>query len=133
VDLEKLGDLLMAAPKDEVYRIKAVMYSLDAPCASTGEPAASPETPGLPGRYILNWAFGRWTFTAVESDPQSGSGTTATSDATTTSTVEGEPLLRMTIVSARYESTKWRKRIEAGEFIAAVKDTGTTLLNVKKI
>jgi G3E family GTPase len=119
VDLEKLGDLLMATPKDEVYRIKAVVHSLEAPSASTGEQAAPPETPGLPGRYILNWAFGRWTFTAVPLTESTG-------------TEAGEPILRMTIISARYELAKWQKRIEAGEFIAAA-DPELALLQVNKV
>jgi G3E family GTPase len=120
VDIEKMGDLLMAAPKDEVYRIKAVLHSLEAPCASTGEPAVAPETPGFPGRYILNWAFGRWTVTAV---PFTGS----------TDGKAGEPIVRMTIVTARYESAKWRKRIDAGEFVAAALDPEQALLQVNKV
>jgi hypothetical protein len=56
--------------------------------------------PELPN-YILNWAFGRWTFTPSPSlaelerpDPQS--------------TV----IARMTLILARYESSKWQRKLE---------------------
>ncbi|KAJ1328995.1 CobW/HypB/UreG nucleotide-binding domain-containing protein [Microdochium nivale] len=112
VDPARLMKLLKAAPKDEVYRIKSV---LTAPTGSvTGsEDAASPaaqsvEDPGQSQqqqtRYILNWAFGRWTFTPLISS----SGEHESSDATP---------LRMTLILARYESTKWKKKLESGGFL----------------
>lgn len=116
VDLEKFGDFLLTPPKDEVYRIKGVIYTLEAPSSSTGEKVAPSSNPGSPGRYILNWAFGRWTFTAV---PASDSAE--------------EPIARLTVVTARYESTKWRRRIESGEFVTAANGPEGANLVVKKV
>ncbi|KAI9834828.1 MAG: hypothetical protein M1819_002736 [Sarea resinae] len=87
IDLEALESFLLAAPKDEVYRIKAIMRSSRPPNASNGEPAvpAPPTTPlhdqekaseepaaaaaAVAGKYILNWAFGRWTFSPLVPAP----------------------------------------------------------------
>jgi G3E family GTPase len=110
IDLEKLEHLLTSAPKDEVYRIKAILYALEAPSSSSGEHAEKPPTEGVPHRYILNWAFGRWTFTAVEN----------------TNAAE-EPLLRMTIVTARYEGAKWQKRVNSGEMVATIDESHSKL------
>jgi len=138
VDIDKLTDLLNSAPKDEVYRIKAVLYSLNAPTSSTGETAAAPPNEGFPGRYILNWAFGRWTFNAVPMT-DSAQGTPLASGVDTPVASEtpalgaGEPVVRMTVVTARDEATKWQKKIEAGDLVAAALDPQTALLQVKKI
>ena|ERR1700761_5134924 len=117
VDLEKLDHLLHSAPKDEVYRIKGLVYAFDAPCSSTGECAEAPPTKGVPHQYILNWAFGRWTFTVVP--------LTEGSDE-----IRNSHLLLMTIVTAKYEADKWKSRMESGDFLAAVKDHDTTALEV---
>ena len=114
VDLQKLETLLKKAPKDEIYRIKAVLYSQDEP-----SPADDKETNGVNGgrtRYILNWSFGRWTWSADEvSDPNA-------------------PPLRMSIFTAQYESNKWMKRIESGSSIAlSGADAGTSQLEVKRV
>jgi G3E family GTPase len=140
VDLEKLTDLLNSALKDEVYRIKAVLYSLKGPASSTGETAAPPPNEGFPGRYILNWAFGRWTFSAVpitdsgQSTPiASGHDTPISSQAATPTLGGGEPVVRMTVVTARGESAKWHKKIESGKLVAVVVDPQASLLQVKQI
>lgn len=119
INIGKLTDLLQAAPKDEVYRIKAVLHSFIIPISSTGEAAGSPPGEDRPGRYILNWAFGRWTFTAV-----------ASSDV---SSPTKEPILRMTIVTARGESTRWQKKIEGGDLIVAMNDPQNAILEVSKV
>ncbi|KAI0874156.1 CobW/HypB/UreG, nucleotide-binding domain-containing protein [Hypoxylon argillaceum] len=105
VDVTKLMALLKIAPKDEVYRIKSILTK--SPSAeilnshqdgSTSTPLSAP-SPNT--RYILNWAFGRWTFTPLEAtveEHQSSDGI----------------LLRMTLILARYESAKWKKKLEAG-------------------
>ncbi|KAK4173302.1 CobW/HypB/UreG, nucleotide-binding domain-containing protein [Triangularia setosa] len=105
VDAGKLMGLLGKAPKDEVYRIKAV---LTVGKEGGGEVKNSdedvPVTKSESGRYILNWAFGRWTFTAMgESVKEHESSEEAT--------------LRMTVVLARYESNKWKKKLEAGGLV----------------
>jgi G3E family GTPase len=122
VDLDKLEDLLTSAPKDEVYRIKGLLYSLKAPSSSTGDLARAPPGPDTPEKYILNWAFGRWTFTVAPSllaDSVEEPGP--------------EPLLRMTIVTAKYEGNKWKKRAESREFIAAQQVPEQGKLEVVKI
>lgn len=111
VDLGKLDELLREAPKDEVYRIKAVLHAISAPTSSTGEKSAAPSG-GKASRYILNWAFGRWTFTAAPASgatPVGGLPTPADSGAATPLV---EPVVRMTIMAARGESLKWKRAIE---------------------
>ena len=62
VDLEPLKELLTTAPKDEVYRIKAILSTDEYP-QSSEEDLNIQKTTGETGygKYILNWAFGRWT------------------------------------------------------------------------
>ncbi|MCJ1387816.1 hypothetical protein MMC18_000659 [Xylographa bjoerkii] len=97
VDPEALATFLFSAPKDEVYRIKAIIAASRSPAASDGSRAdLTPETTVTLSRYILNWAFGRWTFTPLKP----------------TSAMSGhEPTMRMTVICARYEAEKWKKRI----------------------
>ncbi|KAL6849260.1 hypothetical protein ACO1O0_008793 [Amphichorda felina] len=102
VSTEKLQKLLEAAPKDEIYRIKAVLTLSSPPKNSDPD---LPEPPSHPKRrYILNWAFGRWTFTPVTEDSQEHE---SSHDVT----------LRMTLIAGRYESNKWKKKIEAGGLV----------------
>ena len=110
IDGAKLMQLLETAPKDEVYRIKAILSSEQAPQGVN-------KTAGK-ARYILNWSFGRYTWTVD-----------------TTGHREEDPLLRMSIFTARYESNKWQKRIESGTFIAVQgqKEAETTGLSVKRV
>ncbi|KAK3048515.1 hypothetical protein LTR09_010179 [Extremus antarcticus] len=97
VDLKKLDGLLKTAPKDEVFRIKAVVYSSETPEHSNGEQIDGVEARQ---RWILNWSFGRWTWSGDDVlEPKA-------------------PALRMSVFTAQYESTKWMKRIESGNFIA---------------
>jgi G3E family GTPase len=103
VDLDKLAKLLEDPTKDEVYRIKGVMYAYSPP-QSSDKDISTPSTATGRGRYILNWAFGRWTFTHVP---------VASNVAET-----DEPVLRLTVVTARYESNKWKKQIESSGLIA---------------
>ncbi|KAH7165843.1 CobW/HypB/UreG, nucleotide-binding domain-containing protein [Dactylonectria macrodidyma] len=99
---DKLIGFLNAAPKDEVYRIKAVLTLASTPSNSdpdVPQPEANPS-----GRYILNWAFGRWLFTPVAQAVQEHDSSSETT-------------LRMTMILARYESNKWKKKIETGGFL----------------
>lgn len=102
VDSTKLMALLNAAPKDEVYRIKSVLTA-SSTVKNSGDDESLPTPPHPANRYILNWAFGRWTFT-----PLSAEGEHVSSD---------QLLLRMTIILARYESAKWKKKLETGGFL----------------
>jgi len=118
IDVRLLIDLLITPPKDEVYRIKGIVYCSDAPWASTGEETVSSPSSSVPGKYILNWAFGRWTFTAVPAiDETSGN----------------DPLVRITVVTARGESAKWKKRIESGAFFEVVDGKGDAVLEVIRV
>ncbi|KAL3957338.1 hypothetical protein ACCO45_007916 [Purpureocillium lilacinum] len=94
--------LLKAAPKDEAYRIKAVLTLSSPPTNS--DPDVPAPGPSPSGRYILNWAFGRWIFTPVAATQQEHASSS-------------ESVLRMTMILGRYESGKWKKRIEAGGFV----------------
>ena len=104
VDATKLTALLKAAPKDEVYRIKAVLTTSSAVRNSGDDETAAPDADHSRSRYILNWAFGRWTFTplAPGTDEHESSR---------------EAALRMTLILARYESTKWKKKLEGNGWL----------------
>ncbi|KAL2162716.1 hypothetical protein VTH06DRAFT_6552 [Thermothelomyces fergusii] len=105
VDADKLMSFLQGAPKDEVYRIKAVLSTSGAVKNSEESvpvPAPTPTpTPSATSRYILNWAFGRWTFTPV-------------ADGVAEHASSSNAILRMTMILARYSSAKWKKKLEAG-------------------
>jgi G3E family GTPase len=98
LDPAKLLKLLKSAPKDEVYRIKAVLAS-SSPIPSSDD-TISEVSEG--GRYILNWAFGRWTCTPLGNGGE-GDGS--------------RDVVRMTMILARGESRKWIKRIEIQGFV----------------
>ncbi|KAF1360265.1 cobW-domain-containing protein [Lizonia empirigonia] len=117
VDTDKLAKLLEDPTKDEVYRIKGVLYA-STPPQSSDKDISTPTTAEGRGRYILNWAFGRWTFTHVpEVSPSAG---------------DHEPVLRLTVVTARYESNKWKKQIESSGLIALQNNTESELTVQKK-
>ncbi|KAF1943617.1 cobW-domain-containing protein [Clathrospora elynae] len=119
IDTDKLTKLLEDPTKDEVYRIKGILYASIPPKSSDTTPASSQEAPEGRARYILNWAFGRWTFTLVPL-PSNEAAT------------EAEPVLRLTVITARYESTKWKKQIE-GSGLVAIQDGAEGALTVEKI
>ena len=118
LDTPSLEKLLKTAPKDEVYRIKAVLAS-STPPPSSDAGTAETTLPSSTGRYILNWAFGRWTCTpmgSITDEHESSSGLA----------------LRMTMILARFESSKWKKRLESAGFLALEGDGQGTLV-VKKV
>ncbi|KAG7289533.1 hypothetical protein NEMBOFW57_005904 [Staphylotrichum longicolle] len=100
VDATKLMSFLKKTPKDEVYRIKAVLTSSGV-VKNSDEDVSVLASPHSRSRYILNWAFGRWTFTPLGEDVAEHASSS-------------EAILRMTMILARYESTKWKKKLEAG-------------------
>ncbi|EPE32278.1 P-loop containing nucleoside triphosphate hydrolase [Glarea lozoyensis ATCC 20868] len=106
----KLTKLLESAPKDEVYRIKSVFASASPiPAPDSESEIAESE------RYILNWAFGRWTCTPLKGEENVSSG--------------GEGvILRMTMILARFESKKWKKKIETLGFIELDGDENGSLV-----
>ncbi|KAI0525721.1 CobW/HypB/UreG [Xylaria bambusicola] len=115
VDEHKLMVLLKTAPKDEVYRIKSVLtmpssaqiYDSDQNNSTSTLPSDLPTCT----RQILNWAFGRWTFTPMAksiNEHHSSDGV----------------ILRMTLILACYESAKWKKKLEAGGLLELTGESG---------
>lgn len=107
-NISSLEHLLRFAPKEEVYRIKGIIR-----CSTTAPPAESsdkidearptPQSDTPPSQYyILNWAFGRWTFT-----PSAAAAETA----------DPAAVARLTLILARCESGKWKKKLDAGGFV----------------
>ena len=135
IDLEALETLLLSAPKDEVYRIKAIVNTSKPPADSDGTKASNGQELLEMGiqRYILNWAFGRWTFTRTNiAVPQPSIENLATSAAVHVKDQDQPAILRMTIIAARGESDKWKKRIENGGQIH-VEGGGNTKLEVQRL
>lgn len=97
-----------------MYRIKSVLTST----TPISTPDTTPEIADS-GRYIVNWAFGRWTCTPLISEEEHES-----------SAGKGV-ILRMTMILARFESKKWKKKIESGNFVS-VEGAGGVLV-VEKI
>ena len=104
VVLDSFEDLLLSAPKDEVYRIKGLVLSSKSPPDSTGDRKASiaVDSEGQ-SLYVLNWAFGRWTYTPLPSRAFSAMENASA---------------RLTFILARGEATRWIKRLEQGDFVA---------------
>ncbi|KAK2745877.1 hypothetical protein FQN57_003490 [Myotisia sp. PD_48] len=134
VDTSGLMNLLRSTPKDEVYRIKGIIQfssknlPMDSEDDLTTDPATSQENTVNEERmetYILNWAFGRWNFTAF-SNPKS-------------STIDGNKaeiqVARLTFILARYESSKWKKKLEAEQpiRIRSHEPTNKSSLQVERV
>lgn len=124
VDVEKLEKLLNEPTKDSIYRIKGVLYSSAVPKSSDSSSKSALDVKGDRRRYILNWAFGRWTFTQVpppsttNTPLASGTATPLTSGQSTPLTLGEEPELRLTIITGKYESNQFQNRIESSGFVA---------------
>ncbi|PNP53409.1 hypothetical protein THARTR1_06103 [Trichoderma harzianum] len=116
VSTDKLLNFLRSVPKDEAYRIKSVLTLSSTP--KNSDPDVSQPEPHPRGRYILNWAFGRWTFTPLAESAEEHSSSNGV-------------VLRLTMILARYESNKWKKRIEAGLIELEGEDKGELI--VKRI
>jgi G3E family GTPase len=107
IDVPALEQLLSSAPREEVYRIKGIMRcSTQSPPAESSDDLEARQTSdsSVGQDYILNWAFGRWTCT-----PSAVVGDFA----------DPTVVARMTFICARYESTKWKKKLEAGGLVQA--------------
>ena len=131
VNLESLEAFLLSAPKDEIYRIKAIISASRPPASSAGDADAAMVRQGQQNAdYLLNWAFGRWTFTPV------GTASPSYVNGSTVQVQESEtqiPILRMTIILARDEARKWKSRIESGGLIESETKFDEVLLRVKQI
>jgi len=104
VDAEKLLAFLKLPPKDEVYRIKGIVKASTA-LRSSDEDADIPTPPHSENRYILNWAFGRWTFIPTSQDIGAGGSASENTH------------LRMTMILARQNASTWWRKIESGRHI----------------
>lgn len=137
VDVEKLEKLLQEPTKDSVYRIKGVLYASKPPRSSDLSSPSATDTAGYRARYILNWAFGRWTFTPVPLPSTTdevlapGATTRPTSGQSTRLPLDEEPELRLTVITARYESTQFQKFIESCGYIALEGDSGGKLTVIR--
>lgn len=101
ISLDDFEELLLSAPKDEVYRIKGLVASKAAPPDSRGDRRSSLDGDGK-GLYVLNWAFSRWAYTALSSkqfDVLDGASA------------------RLTFILARGESTRWVQKLQEGELL----------------
>lgn len=131
VDLETLETFLLSAPKDEIYRIKAIVSASRPPASSGGNAEAAMMRQGqVNANYILNWAFGRWTFTPM------GTASPAFVNGSTVQMAEVDkyiPILRMTVILARDEAAKWKRRIEAGDLIQQEGPPDRGLLLVERV
>ncbi|KAF2109122.1 CobW/HypB/UreG, nucleotide-binding domain-containing protein [Lophiotrema nucula] len=137
VDVEKLGAFLEEPTRDSVYRIKGILYASTPPKSSDSGSTSTLNVAGR-ARYILNWAFGRWMFTEVPPSSASakplasGTATPVSSGQTTPLPTGEEPELRLTVVTAKYESNQWKKRIESSGLIA-LEDGAEGQLTVQKL
>ena len=118
-DLTCLASFLSMAPKDEIYRIKAILTASSSPTTADGVKVNPNHVEGALVPYILNWAFGRWTFTPRLSD-------TASED-------EQRSSLIMTVITARYESEKWRRKIVENRYIKTEGPGGSEGLEIRRI
>lgn len=115
ISLDDFEELLLSAPKDEVYRIKGLIVSDKSPPDSTGDQRPSLHTGH--GVYILNWAFSRWTYTQMTTPDMS--------------VLKGASA-RLTFMLARYESTKWKKKLETGGLLR-LEGGGSAEVSVQRV
>ncbi|KAI9780216.1 MAG: hypothetical protein M1816_003140 [Peltula sp. TS41687] len=126
VDREKLEAFLGTVPAGEIYRMKAVLWSESPSSAADGQSVNGGQNHSEAhlNCYILNWAFGRWTLTEMR--PPAGTGTHPTRR-------PDEPALRMTMVLPRWEAAKWKKKLEAAEWLCLSENNVDRVLEIRKM
>lgn len=116
IDTAALENLLSSAQRDEVYRIKGIVKcSAQTPLGETSDNLDSSRQPVKDSgyqHYILNWAFGRWT---------------CTPSAAVAEAADENAIARLTLILARYESTKWKRKLEAGGLVQAAEGAAAEL------
>ncbi len=138
VNLDDLQSFLLSAPKDEVYRIKAILMASRPPASSdSGTSKSKSEGKGQPTEYILNWAFGRWTFTPLitarlQANESRSLLTPPDSAPDSPASDLRIQVLRMTIILARYEANKWKQRLESGGLIRVEDDEAQASMQVER-
>ena len=135
VDILALENFLSTAPKDEIYRIKAILSTSHLPSSSENTTHDNFPAPNNLSCYILNWAFGRWTFTPLKSAiPTTALPTPPQSrDEKQDTDEEDEPVLRMTIILARFEADKWKTRLDIGKFLRLENEGKQANLKVQRL
>ena len=140
VNLDSLETFLLSAPKDEIYRIKGIIKASHPPASSAGdvEPAVIHHGQNS-AKYILNWAFGRWTFTPMSSAIQNIANKASPNRSKSILIVEMpdgvpiDPLIRMTVILARGEANKWKKRLETRAYIEPEHSDATGNLQITRV
>ncbi|KAL9128981.1 MAG: hypothetical protein Q9217_002456 [Psora testacea] len=131
VKLEALGKFLTSAPKDEIYRIKAIVQASRLPesSESISDPAMSLQGKKA-AKYILNWAFGRWAFSPIS--------TSQSRFVEPSTDVERDEraeclILQMTVILARYEAAKWKNRIETDRYLLPEEPSEKSALRITRL
>ena len=116
LDIDSFETLLLSCPKDEIYRIKGLILSATPPPDSTGDRRPSL----IQGKelYVLNWAFGRWTYTTLPHQDAS---------------VMDGAVVRLTFILAVGEANKWIKKLKKGDLVELQGKSGKGKLVVDKI
>lgn len=115
LDVNSFLEFLKTAPKDEIYRIKAIVNS-SSPIPSSDLLESPVSLSDNQSRYILNWAFGRWTCTSFNA-PEPQPNKAVAEHPSSIDVGQGEIFLRMVIILARGESKKWKRKIDDGKLI----------------
>ncbi|EER45146.1 CobW domain-containing protein [Histoplasma capsulatum H143] len=159
VNTEAFTTLLLSAPKDEVYRIKGIIqFPADSPPEdSSGEKAQAPTPKPTPAptrdegngnvdgvvapergaatiktqNYILNWAFGRWTYT--RSPASIGDASSTSKEGARTVPPESAIIASMTLILARGESHKWTRKLESEGLLEVAGDSAENRRGVTKV
>ncbi|EGC41105.1 CobW domain-containing protein [Histoplasma capsulatum var. duboisii H88] len=159
VNTEAFTTLLLSAPKDEVYRIKGIIqFPADSPPEdSSGEKAQAPTPKPTPAptrdegngnvdgvvapergaatiktqNYILNWAFGRWTYT--RSPASIGNASSTSKEGARTVPPESTIIASMTLILARGESHKWTRKLESEGLLEVAGDSAENRRGVTKV
>jgi len=98
IDMFRLNTLIWKAPRDEIYRIKAILYPREKPVTTHSNKLSNEDNQNL--AWILNWSFGRFTWTPSVIDSTS------------------MPPSRISLFLARSEAVKWKQRLESEEFLS---------------
>lgn len=106
IDSQALEALLTTAPKDEIYRIKGILrFRLPPPQQPDAVNNETPTTPPDGNRWVLNWAFGRWRFTAL----RESSVVTTIDTESPIATMEEFPPSQLTVCTDAEAALKQRK------------------------
>lgn len=115
IDTQTLLEFLKRAPRDEIYRIKAIFTSSTAIPSSESSINSLHSSSGS-AKYILNWSFSRWTCTPLNLKESSNEGDKV-EHPSSVAVGQGEVFLRMVIILARDAAEKWKTKLEGGNLI----------------